>query len=336
MNKLQFLWDELAGSGGPPCGFLTRLLEAQAGCRIFAALKMPDKLPCIVIGVPRVALSALNIPPDSAAFRCIVSEIDGLGQDHAGIVLTLNDGKFKDLFILLSTDIINSASKEKSPQRAVSAIFRTIEKWRRFIQRLGNGTLSDEEVQGLIGELSVLARLINKYGERSGMIAWTGPEGALHDFVIGGMELEVKSHQGNPAGGIWINDLAQLQPTPASSLYLMVPYITLSAVSGLTLPNFIEHLKRLLTADDSAQELFLTKLASLGYLESFSGRYTRNYAIGDLAAYRVADAFPAIAPSVIPAAVEKVRYKLRLAPLEPWRIDPQTIIGSGSTPWGRP
>jgi hypothetical protein len=338
MNTLPSLWKELADTAteAPQQGYLLRLMEVHAGCRIFAALQMPDRLKSIVLGVPKDSLVALKILPDSAAFSCVVAEIEGLGEDQAGIVLILNDGNYEDLFVLLTSDIIHAVAIESSPHKAVGTILRTIERWRRFLLRLGLGSLSDDEVQGLIGEFAVLARLIGNHGERTAVMSWTGPEGAIHDFAVGGVEIEVKSHQGNPAGGIWINDLSQLQPDSASLLYLVTPRVAPAAVEGLSLPEFVERMKRLLVTDDSTCELFLMKLASVGYLETLAGRYTRNYTVGELSAYRVSDGFPAIEPRVVPSAVEKVRYKLRLTPLEPWHVDVQTIIGAGSTPWGNP
>lgn len=336
MSALKSLWNELAETarGGHQSGYLLRLMATHAGCRIFAAQEMPSVLKSVVLAVPKDSIAALELPPDSSAFRCIVAAIEGLGDDQVGIVITLIDPDYEDLFVHLSSDIIGAASRESSPHKAVGAIFRTIERWRRFISRMGLGTLSDDEVQGLIGELSILSRLINLRDERTAVMAWTGPDDAIHDFSLGSTELEVKSHQGNPAGGIWVNDLAQLQPSPSCLLYLIVPRVFPSTPSGLPLPRFIEHLYKQLEGDPSALELFTRKLASIGYLESLSGRYTKNYTIGEISTYRVADGFPAIDPGTMPSAVEKVRYKLRLAPLEPWQVDGKPIIGNSQAPWG--
>ncbi len=338
MSILQSLWAALAGSvqGSPQPGFLLRMIGSHSGCRAFAALQMPGVLKCVVLGVPKNTLVGLDIPLNSSAFQCFVAEIEGLGDGQAGIVLTLNDAEYEDLFVRLSEDIINASAGESNPTKAVGAIFRTIERWRRFVQRMGLGTLSDEEVQGLIGELAVLARQISGHGEKASVMAWIGPDDAIHDFAIGAVELEVKSNQGNPAGGIWVNDLAQLQPDPAKSLYLIVPFISLAVKEGLSLPGFIGRLKMLLKADPLAVELFTMKLASLGYLDSLADRYTRIYTVREISSYRVSDGFPTIEPSSVPPAVEKVKYRLRLASLEPWRVDSRAIIGLGSAPWGDP
>lgn len=336
MITLQSLWRELTGApkGVSNSGYLLRLVGTYSGCRCYAALRMPDGQKSLILGVHEGALSSRDMTADSAAFRCFIAKIDGLGDGQVGIVLTLNDVNYEDLFVLLLEDIIVTAKKESSANKAVISIFRTIERWRRFIERMALGTLSDEEVQGLIGEIAILARLVLVHGERSAVMSWIGPNNAIHDFAIGGIELEVKAHQGNPAGGVWINDLAQLQPDATDSLYLVVPSVTPAGSAGFTLPQFVQQLKDILGSDTAVEELFSMKLATVGYLDSLANHYLRRYVIGDVSAFRVGDGFPTIAPCMVPSAVDKVRYRLRLAPLEPWRMDVRAIIGLGIAPWG--
>jgi hypothetical protein len=331
MKTLQAHWIELLreNSDGISTGYLIRLIESHARCKIFAAIEKPSMKHAVVLSVPKTALSTIDNLPESSAFRCVIADIKGLGDGDAGIVLILDDITFEDLFVLLAKDIIAAAVNAPTPQRAVSAILNTIDHWRRFLFRCGNALLSDEEIRGLIGELIILACLISKYGARTAIAGWSGPSGALHDFVFPDCELEVKTYQEGRGSSIWINDLAQLQPQINPPLYLITIAISQTPDAGFSLPDYVNELKKSVIQDSKALELLMVKLAESGYLEGLAERYSaKQYLIDNINGYRVGSGFPSILQGSVPAEIDKVHYRLRLATLGQWGIDIFSIISS--------
>lgn len=331
MKTLQTLWIELLreSSYGISTGYLIRLIESHAKCKIFAAIEKPSMKHAVVLSVPKTALCMIDNLPESSAFRCVIADIEGLGDGHAGIVLILDDAIFEDLFVLLAEDIIAQALNAPTPQRAVSAILNTIDHWRRFLFRCGNALLSEEEIRGLIGELIVLDCLISKYGAQTAIAGWSGPSGALHDFVLSDCKLEVKTYQGRRGSSIWINDLAQLQPQISPPLYLITVAISQVPDEGFSLPEYVNKLKKSVIQDSTALELFIVKLAESGYLEGLAEKYSaKQYLTDNINGYSVGSGFPSILQESVPAEIDKVRYRLRLATLGQWEKDIFSIIGS--------
>lgn len=213
------------------------------------------------------------------------------------------------------------------------AVLRTLENYRELLAGLDR--LSDEAETGLFGELLVLEHLIGVYGASIAVDAWCGPSAAEHDFCLPDYDLEVKTTTAE-ARHHWINDLAQLVPSPHRSLLLLSIQLTAGGAAGLRLPNLIDRLRAALPPDQR-QRVDEALRGTYHWNASQSSIYRRVFRLRSVpGAYVVDAAFPAITPNTLAAAgldgarFKKVRYQLDLSGLtsKPDTVDQLHTIGT--------
>jgi hypothetical protein len=273
--------------------------------------------------------------PASIAFKCYAAELPGLPKETMGIVLTLEQTEFSDLFAHLADDVLRSSITACTAKGVVAAVFHSVERWRRFIQKYGRRTLTTEEVKGLIGELVLLARLITKFGPQTAVNAWKGPSGALRDFELPDYSVEVKAYESATGATIWINDPEQLDDDGIRPVYLSGVRLGASASYGYSLPEFVSELQLMLADRTDIRELFLDRLVDAGYVISTGQQYEKErYVVESVSLYRVDHEFPRISAKAIPAAIDKVIFSIRLSALAPWHCHVEQICGSSKVMWG--
>lgn len=98
-----------------------------------------------------------------------------------------------------------------------AALRHAIDEWRALV--VETRQLGREQAQGLFGELYVLG-LLAEVEPTAALDWWTGPDGAVHDFMDPAGALEVKTVS-RSAAGAKITSLDQLDPTSVPQLALV-------------------------------------------------------------------------------------------------------------------
>jgi hypothetical protein len=170
--------------------------------------------------------------------------------------------------------------------------------------------LSIERQIGLLGELLFLERILSVDGPDA-LEAWIGPQGEPHDFRIMNNEFEVKTSAGTRRIHT-INNLAQLIPSPGSSLFIMS--ILLGAPgkdSGFSLAGKIESIDDSLQSSSTHQHQFKSALESLGYLPADHSHYERRFTLRQpLAVVPVDNKFPSITSEFLSTMLGKEAYRI--------------------------
>lgn len=115
-----------------------------------------------------------------------------------------------------------------SGRDCVDAVRSTIADFRALLVRAGTKDISAGRVAGLVAELVVVNRLLDR--SSSAWQAWRGPEGDRHDFRTGNTSLEVKASLRPGAAVVTINGLEQLGAPTDGTLHLL--HIVLEPVAG--------------------------------------------------------------------------------------------------------
>ncbi|WP_315583840.1 PD-(D/E)XK motif protein [Actinomyces viscosus] len=183
--------------------------------------------------------------------------------------------------------------------------------------------LSEDQEIGLFGELVALDRLIDGVGETKALAAWLGPQTEEHDFVLGDVDIEVKTTRSERRIHI-IHGLGQLTPTPGRPLHLMSVQVTRAgaADNGETLPEAIERIRRRLR---SGRTDFDDKLAESGWKDAQADRlYTARLLVrSEPRFYAVDENFPVITSAGLssivarPELVRSIDYRIDVTDLEP-------------------
>ncbi len=258
----------------------------------------------------------LQIPDTSHAAKWPVKHYAGVRfdpmvkiEDGYGLPLMLADLKTRNIFAQLAADIASTAVEHKTADAMLATILSRLALWRRFFQNRV-GKLSDEEIRGLIGELSVLSRLMASGGVDSSLDSWKGPLGELHDFRLPSRRIEVKTWCNDSLPRIFISDPSQIVADEMCPVWIAAVQLSKSENKGLTLPQWTRDLAG--SMDALQRELYYSLLADYGYLDAHSELYVDHYSAVETIFYVVTSSFPRIDPRAIPSAICSVKYGIDL------------------------
>lgn len=245
------------------------------------------------------------------------------------LVLRLMDREQRSLFHRLCVDIIGVTEKAETEEAAAAAFLGRTWRWHRLLTRGRDGRLSDQEQKALLAEITVLKRhLFPRIGAPAAVRAWQGPLGAPKDFEIGAVCVEAKARRGASAPHVEVSSPHQLDTDGIEALFLYVLDVAVvldEATPGETITEAVSAvLHEIARQDHRTLALFEDRLSAAGF--DPDDDYTdRRWARGKERLYAVRPEFPRIVPSMIPEGLDRVRYRLSLPALEPFRLDPATL-----------
>jgi hypothetical protein len=203
------------------------------------------------------------------------------------------------------------------------AAHRTIIRWKRFWSADVSMEITTEWLYGLVGELTFLADLIQRFGSDVVRV-WSGPLGKDHDFQTGtDLGVEVKSSVEMPFK-IHCN-IRQLDPSIFKKLYIVCYRITASE-AGSSLPDLVQQIENLIGNDEGVMDDFYQRLAAIGYSRQFEPNYKEHpVTISAASVFSVNDSFPKIIENsfINPPdhRISNIRYTLQLIGIPELKID---------------
>ena len=200
-----------------------------------------------------------------------------------------------------------------SGDTCVDAAQSTISDFRALLIRAPANDVSTGMVAGLVAELLVLNRLLDR--SPSAWRAWRGPVGDRHDFRVGDVSLEVKASLHSAASGVTINGLGQLDAPTGGTLHLL--HLVLEPVPNgvLSLANLAR--SAMSKADDPPR--IETLLNAAGCPDAFAEEWNRHsFRCESEYLYEVRPGFPRLTRTmlidgVVPHGVHDVAYTIDLS-----------------------
>jgi hypothetical protein len=251
--------------------------------------------------------------PDLAGIQVFCTSPDRtLGTKR--LVLMLNHQANWEIFLALCEDLIRSTRDEAHREGTAQTIIRQLRRWQELLKRVSSGTLSEEQIRGLIGELVFIRdHLVPVFGAAAAISFWQGPEGLPQDFSVNDAAVEVKSHLSTAKAEIHISSAEQLS-TVLQELYLFVLSLGVSVSensSAVNLPQLVDTIAAQLESQPRAGERFRTLLLSSGYLELDLYK-DFNYIVTTHQMYQVRDGFPRIRIEDVVTGVSGISYSISL------------------------
>lgn len=289
-------------------------------------------IPVIVDGNETTLSSAMDqagvlhllIPVAQGPAGAPPADLNGLKVRHrrleTGDVLDLSaPPSHEQVFTPFCNEIVDAVvHQSREPWKAVAAIVRAWQSaWKPARQAM------DKIVQiGLFGELLVLRSLMIPILGHAAVDQWSGPEFERHDFVGDQLHIEVKtSRKSRPEHEI--SRLDQLC-APAGCQLLFVSVQLEESIGGdESLASQVDAIVDLLRGDAAALDLFMTKMANMGWSEEVrnSGELLRFFLRG-ADVYSVDDDFPRLPDGFAPpSGVVSVKYTIDLANLPSLGMD---------------
>lgn len=277
---------------------------------------------CSAMG--QAGLLHLLIPVAQGPGGAPPADLNGLKVRHrcldTGEVLDLSaPPSHEQVFTPFCNEIVDAVVRQaRDPWKAVAATIRVWQSaWKPARQAM------DKIVQlGLFGELLVLRWLMIPTLGPAAVDQWSGPDSERHDFVGDQLHIEVKTtRKSRPEHEI--SRLDQLR-VPAGRRLLFVSVQLEESVGGdESLATQVDAIVDLLRGDSAALDLFMTKMANMGWSEEVrnSGELLRFFLRG-AEVYAVDDDFPRLPDDFFPpSGVVSVKYTVGLANLPSLGID---------------
>lgn len=311
-EQIQNIWRPLEGSSILD-GWRSIAIAEHSGCRIRAAKRSPDNAEALLIGFPSAKLSPANQLPSGHGFEVIKTTLGEVGDGFNWLALVRQPAGSLDMFGRMVVDVL--ATVEQSFGVAETVLYQRylgrIRAWQDFMRR-GREGLSSEAELGLIGELTVLAQLINiGVPLYTAIESWKGPLDGLQDFELGSGSIEVKSTLASEGFSAIIESLEQLDDSSRYPLFLAAVKFHLSE-EGKTLPEHVGDLRKVLDCDPASLRAFNNCLMHGGYIETHNQMYTRTFAVTKLKIQAVDDNFPRLTLFNVPTGIIHARYNINL------------------------
>ena len=228
--------------------------------------------------------------------------------------LTLRDRRFRDEFIRLGDDLVDSSRGGSNESQALQLLVRAVEEWKALFS-YSSGHLSLPAIRGVFGELWFgFYRLTESFSPSAVVRAWDGPFGSPQDFKLpSGESFEVKTIHAD-SSSVRISSAEQLEVSIGS---LDLAVVALSDVdeatpSAMSLPQIVQHAEEMLSSNLADVDELNARIRSLGV--DVGDTYYEEYwfRVDTCDTYRVEASFPSIRRSKLNPAVDNVRYEIAL------------------------
>lgn len=277
---------------------------------------------------PRILL-----PLDSRESAPRIQESNALSISESSLTFKGRSLRFLDLICLspdlesvfeeLADEMLARIARDES---CVDAVRSTIEDFRALLMRAAAGRITKSMVAGLIAELLVLNRLLDR--TPSSWKAWLGPTGDRHDFRTGNTSLEVKSSLRPGASRVTINSLDQLEIPTGGSLHLLRFVLEPSSNGLLSVSSLARNALSKSDDRDRLNEL----LAAVGCIDVDAEDWNRySFTCESESLYEVKSGFPRLVISMLtgglaPHGVHEVSYRIDLSVADPFLCN-STVLG---------
>ena len=261
-------------------------------------------------------------PPDMNSSKMISVNKGERKDGKWAISLSLVDNTYKDLFLQLCADIIDSSRELHDKKKAVSFIAKRYWEWRELLANSRRDILSINEAKGLLGEMVFLKDyLAPLYGIEKAALSWAGPRKTHQDFIIDDTWYEVKTIASSRVD-VSISSIEQLDVSTSGELVVIRADKTSIANSHANNLNKVYHLLLSMMTNDSIKSTFSSMLFQYGYntrAEYESADYM--FEIKEITHYSVSSDFPCLRRNDLPVSISDASYTLLLSSILPFRKD---------------
>ncbi len=261
-----------------------------------------------------------DFPADSIASSKCIDAMCNLRKDgRYAVTFTLVDKDQEDVFITMSSDIIEFSKDEYNPQKSLKKVMRRYSAWMKLLDHKRNTLLSINSQKGLLAELIFLKETIEHgLGLSEALYGWVGPEGADQDFIYTEGWYEIKATTAS-SSYVTISSVEQLgNPSEGELVVFRIDSCAPSYPGAVTLYKTVHTLLDILASDVELSDIFLLKLGSVGYLDldEYDKQY---YSVSCKQSYCVEKSFPKIVRNDLPVEIINAEYQIDLPSIDRWK-----------------
>lgn len=276
-------------------------------------IRCPEQMEAILVGFLVPALPLSSTLPEGEGF-CVQPAPDYISQRNVSwIALIRKPSGNLELFSQMAIDVLNVLLRypDTLDDHAMKIFLQRIRSWQKFMEEKSSN-LSLEVLSGLCGELETINDLIG-VGIHPDLVisAWKGPLDAIHDFIFGLWEIEVKSTTSINSYHIKINSPEQLDTSSTTNL-LLATVRFMSHNSGLTLSERIYNIKSKLSLFPKAMINFETLLMNFGIININDINNETRFIVDEKNYFIVTNEFPCVTKSLLPDYIVNFSYSINV------------------------
>lgn len=224
----------------------------------------------------------------------------------------------QDVFAILCCDIINYSCFVADEQEALSLVTARYRQWAKLLESQKKGVMDEHMRKGLLGELLFLEKYMDScHSILYAINGWSGPEGSDQDFMYSEGWYEIKT-VGISSSNVTISSLEQLDCDELGELVIMrIDKVSPSKPNAISLNDIVNRIRKKLSINSEATEVFQQKLISYGYIELQEYSETK-YLFSKNQRYVVNESFPRLIKENVPNEIVSSSYELNLPSLDKW------------------
>lgn len=222
-------------------------------------------------------------------------------------------------YLCLCYDLIESSRPYSSKKESIKALFDALRKWYFLLADPKREILPEREIRGLLGELHhILDELAAGKDEQTVIGAWKIHKDASRDFIFDDTWSEIKTVE-STKDYVTISSIEQLDhDSPGTLVVFNLDRTEETNPEGVSLNCMVKNVRDKLGFQ--AETELNQKLISRGY--SYNEQYEQFlFLFKGVSRYNVDDDFPCISRNMLPTAIIRADYDIRLNQIERWRID---------------
>ena len=231
-------------------------------------------------------------------------------------------------FVAMCQELINRSVHGSDEGAALRLFVRGLDEWRKLFKPVKDDLLSEEALRGLVAELTVMLDLAQMGRPWAELInGWVGPLGAPQDFHLSsGLFIEAKSvHRDSTL--VTISSAEQLAVADESQLMLSTVLVERSPATDLTQTplDLCSAVHEALVGSFDLSDEFGLRLKEMGFDEANSDYADASFRLGSPKYFAVEVDFPKLTPTQLPKGVFSVEYRLSLATLQRYMLEPESV-----------
>lgn len=315
-NDLNSKWNSVIISSKETKTYAALRISDSCIPDLFLAID-PDGYKCLLLSQPKELLVDIK---ENDRIKLSISHIPEKGY----ILIKLKDPEFQDLFDDFILSMYNCIHLIAEPKTASQEFIKTFNRWSLFFEKIKGNKLSEEQIQGLFGELYILQEYLKEESVsevNSILDSWKGLYDLANDFEFDSKNVEVKTKKESNVY-VKISSEYQLEKMSDKDLELIVVSVKQDLLEGHSLHDMIVKISDVIDKKNGDMYQLLhalsqKKLTVENLIEYNNYKYivtkTESFDAGH-------ENFPRLNVSNIDSEISNLKYKLRVTNLDKYLI----------------
>lgn len=250
----------------------------------------------------------------------------GDGSEGFEARMFLREPSDQDVFRTLCHDVVAYSESEVSRSAATASLFRRLAHWHSLMSRARTTAMAPHEIRGLMGELCILERLIERRGFDMALRSWVAPDDHPQDFAFDTRIVEVKARVSGTRQHVQVSSLEQLESAHLPLSLMVIELVHSEAEDAVSLNGISERLELIAHGCGIAQEDALqVAMLKRGYIRQ-DAYDADTYRVVGITAFDVREGFPRLLRADVDTRIPQAHYTLDLAHLGEFEVAPDSVL----------